>query len=297
MAFVLDNLTAVLVGATLLGALMFVQQRGQHASVEATTRYRAQQMTDGFATTLERDVDNIRTQAQTEAAFVGGTPNYRFSLRRSGDGSHTTQFAFPTLADPSLGTDSPIAIVAYHTTPTGKTATIAGESRPLYEVTRYVYMRGASAPVATATLPDVVDFDVRAFSATGDEVPPASLLSPTPRYVTAELVTTLGLSARRAADQDAASGMGTTRQSRTVWIPGATSTGGLPTGVATDLPGGIPAFPGDGGGSTGTVETPAPAPAPEDVPTPEPVLEPEPEPPPSPKPTPSLSCRLFRLFC
>lgn len=267
MSFLLDHLTAILVGTTLLVALLFVQQRGQQNAVEAATRYQSQRLTSGFATTLERDVENIRTRAQTEAAFGGaggaGLPRYRFTIRRSSDGTYTSQVTFPTLQDPALGDASPILIVGYHVEPTGERALIDGVDRPIYTVTRYEYARGGTV-LSQSTLGGVLDFEVSAFTDDGTEIRTSSWVDPTPPRLDVEVATVVERPTREAGDQEMMS-FATSRYARTVRVHGATARGGLPPAAG---PGdaGIPAFPGDpppppppppgttpstGGGSTG----------------------------------------------
>lgn len=246
MAFFLDNLTAIVVGTTLMVGLLFVQQRGQQSAVEATTRYRAQQMTTAFATTVERDVDNVRTQAQTEAAFEGDDPAYRFTLRRAtgADGNaYTRQFTFPTLLDPAEGLDSPIVIVTYHVTPTGEQVRIGGDLHPLYQATRHVYQRGVGL-TQTGTLTGIVDFDITAYDAGGTPIEEREVLTPTPLLVHVDLVTAVDLPTRRAGDQTTPNALATARHARTVRVTGASSTGGLPTNISSAA-GGIPPLPGD----------------------------------------------------
>ena len=99
MTFLLDNLTAVIVGTVLLGALLVLQQRGQQKAVEAAQRYRAESMVAELATTVERELENARGRAETERAFAVvtgegslGADTYRFRLRRAtaSDGTEYT---------------------------------------------------------------------------------------------------------------------------------------------------------------------------------------------------------------
>ena len=69
MTVLLDNLTAILVGSTLLVAMLVVQQRGQQSAIDATARYQSETLTSQFISILERDVENIRTMEEMEAAF------------------------------------------------------------------------------------------------------------------------------------------------------------------------------------------------------------------------------------
>jgi hypothetical protein len=169
MAFILDHLTAVLVGAVLLGALLVVQVRQQRESIVTTQRHGARVSSAGFIETVQRDVENLRTPDQAVAAF-GAT---RFVLRRAtgSDGeTYTSHVSFPTLKDPALGSASPVVVVGYVVEPSGATLPVGPVVRPLYQVTRYEYARAAGALVSTGTTENVVDFDVAVIDADGDEI-------------------------------------------------------------------------------------------------------------------------------
>ena len=125
MAAILDHLTAIIVGASLLGALLFVQQRSGQAAVEATVHHVAQTQTFSVMETLERDTDNMRM-------FVGIRPQV------SQSGGVTTLFTFYTLGDPDLGMDSPIVAVTYRLEDTHRTITADGQTREVYRIARYV---------------------------------------------------------------------------------------------------------------------------------------------------------------
>ena len=245
MTVILDNLTAVVVGTTLLVSLLFVQQRGQQSAVEASTRYQAQQTTSTFAATIERDVENIRTRAQSDSAFAGGATTYRFTLRRGAgpDGAtYTRQFTFPTLQNPSLGLASPIVIVTYHLEPTGETLRIGGDDRPVFQATRYVYERGGSV-TSTGTLGGIVDFDVTAYGETGARILEAEVVDPTPPRVHIDVFTAVDIPDHRTSDQKGGDTFVATRHARTVRVVGANATGAPP--VDESERGGIPALPGD----------------------------------------------------
>ena len=106
MSSIFDHITAILVGAVLVGALLFVQMRRQESAVLTTVRNRVEMQTTQFVDVLRRDVENIRTRRQAERAF--GT--YRFSIDREvgTDGeTYTRVLSFPTVKDPSLGAPRP----------------------------------------------------------------------------------------------------------------------------------------------------------------------------------------------
>src|SRR5919206_5125479 len=64
MSAILDHLTAILVGATLLAAAIYVQQRERQQAVEAAVHGNVQGQTVAFVGTLERDLENMRTDRE-----------------------------------------------------------------------------------------------------------------------------------------------------------------------------------------------------------------------------------------
>lgn len=253
MAFILDHLSAVLVGATLLAGLFLLHVRGQQTAIDAAQRYRVQTRTASFAATVERDVENIRTREQAEAAFE----HYRFTLRQATgtDGeTYTAQAAFVTLQDPARGGASPAVLVHYDVQPTGGTLDVGGQARPTYRVTRRVYDGTGTALVEAGGAEDVVDFDLTALMDDGSEITQRGG-SPTwtgafpnevpslPRAVRVEVVGATA-AVQRAADQAATAETNASRQQRTVSLTAFGSTGNLPP-----APGGsprpLPPLPGD----------------------------------------------------
>ena len=277
MAFLLDHLSAVLVGATLLGGLFLLQVRGQQTAIEAAQRYRVQTQTASFAETVERDMENIRTKAQAEAAFA----HYRFTLRQAtgADGTvYTAQAAFVTLQDPSLGAASPALLVSYDMQPDGTSVDVGGRTRPTYTLRRRVF-DGSGGLVEAGGARGLVDFDLTAMMNDGSEIVqrggqptwtgdfPNEVPS-LPRAVRVEIVGATD-TVQRAEDQASTSQTNASRQTRTVPLVAYGSTGGLPP-VSGGTPAAMPPLPGDpapppppppttngggGGGGTGGTTT------------------------------------------
>ena len=103
MFVLIDHLTAVVVGATLLGSMIFVQQRGQQSAISTTVRHVTQTQGYVLTTALASDVENLY-------AVPGDLPN------RTGwstaDTSVTSLFTFHTLATPA-DPDAGLVAVAY----------------------------------------------------------------------------------------------------------------------------------------------------------------------------------------
>lgn len=125
MAAILDHLTAILVGASLLGVLLFVQHRSGQAAVEATVHQAAQTQAFSIMESIERDADNMRL-------IVGARPQVAQSEGR------TTRLTFHTLDDPSDGENASVVAVTYRLESTYRTMTVDGQERTIYRIARYV---------------------------------------------------------------------------------------------------------------------------------------------------------------
>lgn len=224
MSVILDHLTAILVGATLLGALVYVQQRQQQQVVDTTVRYRVEHTTAAFMETLQRDVENMRTEAQARH----GLGFFQAELVQSA--GLTQRFSFPTLARPELGSASPLVMVSYVVQPTGRTARVQGAERPLLRVTRYTY-GGSGGYVRTGGAEEIVEFSVRAIAPDGTSRI-AGTLAAAPAQVALTVATASPTSARRSHDQVNGSMMNLTRHRQTVRVVSALATGLPPTPAA-----------------------------------------------------------------
>lgn len=252
MTFLLDNLTAVIVGTVLLGALLVLQQRGQQKAVEAAQRYRAESMVAELATTVERELENARGRAETERAFAVvtgegslGADTYRFRLRRAtaSDGTeYTSLVSFPTLLRPNQLSASPVGVVSYHVEETGETARVDGRDRPLLRATRYEFPRGGPLR-RTAVYERLVDVDVVALGAGGSETDATDAFSETP--VRIRLAIESAPEVTRALTTEGAGPLTAIRHGRTVRIAGGSTTTAGSTPVDLSVRGGIPALPGD----------------------------------------------------
>ena len=246
MTFLLDHLIAVVVGTVLLGALLVLQQRDQLSAVEASQRYRSQALAAEMTTSLEREVENIRSRAETERAFqivdgdavAPGAPTYRFRLRQAtgtDGGRYTSEFSFPTVAPFNSLDPSGVMVVTYRVEPMGETARIDGRDRPLYRSTRYEYHRGGGLKQTTVH-ERLVDVDVTVLTDEG-EVAEANELSLSPPRVHLELAFAPELVGAASSDQ-AAPAATSTRYARSVRVPAASAPAGTDP-IDTSAPGGI----------------------------------------------------------
>lgn len=241
MSAILDHLTAILVGAVLVGALVFVQMRRQETAVQTTVRNRVEMQTGEFLAVLQRDAENVRTRRQTEQAFGA----YRFSVRRATgpDGeTYTKQLSFPTLLDPSQGSASPVALITYEMTPTGETVRVGASRRPTYGVVRHEYTRGGGSRTTGGAV-GILDLDVMLVGDDGAETSSDDVVDPIPSQVRIAVMAAAEGALRRASDQTTTTPMNATRRATTVRVIGATASEGLPP--VQPGPAGIPSLPGD----------------------------------------------------
>ncbi|MEM8599000.1 MAG: hypothetical protein AAGF99_03685 [Bacteroidota bacterium] len=156
MTFILDHLAAILVGTTLLVALVTVQQRARFEAADATSRYAMEQQNQGFIETLRRDFENMRTRTQA----IDSLGYYDLQLRRGTPMNGVTRtFTFPTLADPTLGEASPVMQVHYRMEHTGIWLGPHDTGRWLYQMVRYVDA-GSGFVRTGGSAPNIWDFRV-----------------------------------------------------------------------------------------------------------------------------------------
>ena len=270
MAFIFDHLTAFIVGAVLLTGLLFLQQRGQQSSIEATVRYQTETQAASFVETLSRDLENARTSDQSNAALglyeadsLGGSTWRAFGLH--GTAAQTDFIQFVTLADPDASTDgdtstrSDLIGVAYKMEPTGRQVTARGTLRNVYQIDRYVYS-GSGWDKQGGSPATVVGFTVAALPGGT-----AGRLTTLPPRVDVAVEFANETPRLQASDQQERAEVGLTRQGATARIY-ASGTGGranppnqgsseiprLPWVGEAPPPSGTPGGGGGGGGTGGT---------------------------------------------
>ena len=131
MHVLLDHLAAVIVSSVLVLMFATLQMRGLQSSSETTVNHVVRSSALDIAQILERDLENMRTDAQVQEAINRGvlTGGVGFACNAVASGDTTFQFTFPTLTDPqnvaslSDPMDAPVAIVRYELNPTGETET------------------------------------------------------------------------------------------------------------------------------------------------------------------------------
>ncbi|MEM1056800.1 MAG: hypothetical protein AAGI52_14855 [Bacteroidota bacterium] len=285
MQAILDHLTAILVGATLLGAMMFIQFRQQQSSIETVARDRVHEQTTSFFDTIEREVENARTRPQS----VTGLGYYVMEIQ--GNDDRTDRFTFTTF-EPT-GTNGQLASVSYVLVPTGETVRVGTALRNTYDLERWSNRLPASGPAPNdytregIVATDLVTFRVRAFDKDGSRVtwagtnggyarPGATASALDPVRFEIEVEGATEGPRQLTGDQLATSEQTLARVAHSIRPINASATGSLvsgPTASARDLP----LLPGE----------PAPPPPPPPTPSPTPSPNPSPQQPPTPAPSPS----------
>ncbi|NNF58843.1 MAG: hypothetical protein HKN04_11455 [Rhodothermaceae bacterium] len=154
----LDHLAAVLIGSVILVVLMLMQQRTRQHTVEATVNQVVQARAHAFVRLLERDVENMRTEAQALNAL--GT--YTCAVSRDTSG-RTTAFTFPTLLDPDQGPTSPVGHVTYRLEAAGDSVRVGEAISPLFRIVREED-DGSITMTAGGSGETIVGFDVALFA-------------------------------------------------------------------------------------------------------------------------------------
>lgn len=151
MQFLFDHISSFLVFGAIMLIVGLVQLRGMQSNAETTVNYMVRSSTLDISEMLERDLMNMRTQAQTDSAiargvFSGGTvTSYQCQVTSIAD--TTMSFSFPTLSDPQTDyTDpmaAPVAQVLYQLNrePGYNVSRLVGgttQTHPLYRLDRFV---------------------------------------------------------------------------------------------------------------------------------------------------------------
>lgn len=249
MTFIIDHLIAILVGATLLGALLFMQLRGQQSSIETTIRHRTETQTASFLSTLTRDLENTRTQSQIQSGLgtwsqdsVSTYTTRAFGIH--GNSTHTHWLEFVTLADPSAGVASPLMAVSYRTVPTGDSVEVGGVLQPAMRVERFVWEPGmADWEQRGGSASNVTGFSVTATRPDGS-VLTNNRSGTSPAKIAIVLTAAEDGVGQKTGDQAATTRTNATRQALTVRIANANSTGDASAVLPPGGPFTIPLFPG-----------------------------------------------------
>lgn len=150
MQFIFDHMGSFFAMSGVLLIFGLIQLRGTQNASEAVINNVVYSEIVNFGDYLQIDLNNMRTETQTDDAiaagnYKGGTA-YECSITKTGD--VTTVLSFPTLADPASDysasdpTQANVELVSYTLTDTGETITIrkgdTDETVTLYTIDRMV---------------------------------------------------------------------------------------------------------------------------------------------------------------
>ena len=150
MSAIFDQLTGLIIAGAVLMIFAFIQFRGWQSTSDATIYNMVYQDALEISTILQTDIENMRTETQTDEANNRGnlTGGAAFSCLLTESGGQTTAFTFPTLSDPAADynladpNDASVSLVTYSLTDTGKTLELTeGASTstvPLYRLDRMI---------------------------------------------------------------------------------------------------------------------------------------------------------------
>lgn len=162
MHVILDHLAAVVVSSVLVLLFALMQVRGVQSAGETTVNHMVRSATLDIALMLERDLENMRTDAQVQEAIARGilSGGTAFNCTATASADTTMQFTFPTLEDPQSAAgladpnDAPVALVTYQLTPAADSLSrlVNGllVTHPLFQLQRFidgVYTGGTQATV------------------------------------------------------------------------------------------------------------------------------------------------------
>ncbi|MEM8484160.1 MAG: hypothetical protein AAF564_01365 [Bacteroidota bacterium] len=210
MQFLFDHIISIMVSGVVLLIFVYIQMRGSSAATEATINHMVYSEALQLNEFLERDLENMLTQIQTQLAIDGGnyTGSASFVCQLSTAGGYTTTLTFPTIAhaDSSITfvgdpNDAEAVEVTYQLVATMDSIAIPVgnviQNVPLFELRREV-----GGKIIGISLPYVTAFEVQ-FGAKGSNTfLPASALP------TATTACSADLSKVRFEFQLAAEGIG-----------------------------------------------------------------------------------------
>ncbi|WP_263809603.1 hypothetical protein [Salinibacter sp.] len=131
MQFLYDNLTATVIALMTTLILLSIQSRATQNSVAEVSRNRMGELTQTFASWLERDIERMGENFEEGERAPFDNPVY---TEGSGDTDITTQFTFYRDSTASSGDEYRIA-TRYEVTQKG-TRTVDGTTKPVYQLTR-----------------------------------------------------------------------------------------------------------------------------------------------------------------
>ncbi|MEM8489028.1 MAG: hypothetical protein AAF564_26010 [Bacteroidota bacterium] len=140
MHILLDHIGAFIVATVLFVSMFTMINRSRQNAVDMQIGQIVQEQAYDFARVLERDLENIRSEAQVIKRNQFIEPDIEESICgfASDEFGRTTSLIFPTLADARLGANSDIVNVRYELVPADTSLTYAGQELQLFTLNRYL---------------------------------------------------------------------------------------------------------------------------------------------------------------
>lgn len=144
-----DHLTALIAASAVLLIFVVLQFRGWQSASDAAVNHMMYSELLGIKQYLQTDVENIRSESQTDTAIDRGTfTGGAYSCQITTSGGVTTTFTFPTLADPDGDydladpEDAQVTLITYQLVDTGSKIQLPqGDSYstvPVYRLNRVI---------------------------------------------------------------------------------------------------------------------------------------------------------------
>ncbi len=139
MHILLDHITAFVVATVLFVSVFTMINRSRQNAVEMQIGQMVQEQAYEFTRILERDLENIRSEAQVLARNSYLEPDLTnicsYVVDEKG---RTRHLIFPTLKDPRLGANSDIVNVEYELVPADTSVLYLGERLELFTIERFL---------------------------------------------------------------------------------------------------------------------------------------------------------------
>ncbi len=136
-----DHLSAIVISSAIIIIAALIQVRGSQQAAESTISHMVYADILEFKTFLDRDLENMLNEVQTDQAIAEGryAGGPAFTCAGVDSAGYTTSFTFPTLADQD-STGGTVLEITYVLVNTGQSISIPGrdstETHPLFRIER-----------------------------------------------------------------------------------------------------------------------------------------------------------------
>ncbi len=140
MHILLDHISAFIIATILFVSIFLMINRSRQNVVDMQIGQMVHEQAYEFSRILERDLENIRSDAQVIQRNLYQEPDIEESICgfATDEFGRTTSLIFPTLADPGLGANSDIVNVRYELVSADTSLMYLGEELEIFTVNRYV---------------------------------------------------------------------------------------------------------------------------------------------------------------